>query len=157
MKAIHCIIALPVLFLLSCTPAKNLKETGEKVTAMVNKGNFEIRMTNAYPVRLQSVVLGSDYTLKIKNDSAFAYLPYYGVAYIAPMNPSDGGIKFAEPLRGYKISKDTKKNVWNITYQINTPQYQYSFYLQIFDNGSADIHVVSPQRESIHFGGELIL
>ncbi len=33
--------------------------------------------------------------LKLRNDSAYAYLPYFGVAYKARLN-SEGGIKFED-------------------------------------------------------------
>jgi hypothetical protein len=157
MKAIHFFIALSVLFLLSCTSTKSLKETDEKVTRMVNDRNYEIRMSYANPVRLSQVALSSGYTLSIKGDSAFAYLPYYGVAYVAPMNPAEGGIKFAEPMQAYKLSENKKKDGWMIDFKVNTTECHYRFHLLIFSNGNSDVQIISSEKESINFTGELVL
>ena len=90
-----------LLFLVSCSSSKTLPATVDKVTQKVQSKDFVITVNYANPLRGQQIYLTSDYDLRIKNDSAFAYLPYYGVAYVAPYGISEGGIKFSEPVNDY--------------------------------------------------------
>ncbi|TDG37990.1 DUF4251 domain-containing protein [Pedobacter changchengzhani] len=96
---------------------------------------------------------GSQYDLKVTKDSVIAYLPYYGRAYTAPMNPSESGIKFTSKDFSYKESKN-KKGVYSI--QINTKDVKaenYKLTLTISENGYASLTVISVNRQPINFNG----
>jgi len=93
--------------------------------------------------------------LRIKNDSAFAYLPYFGVAYSAPYGSSEGGIKFAEPMNDYVITPNKKSNGWDIRFKIRSKEDVYEIFMNIFNNGSALFSVTSQKRDMISFSGEI--
>ncbi|MHB9143195.1 MAG: DUF4251 domain-containing protein, partial [Paludibacter sp.] len=82
-------------------------------------------------------------------------LPYYGVAFVAPYGISDGGIKFSEPAIEYSIIPNKKNNGWDIRFKITTKEYQYQFFVNIFNNGRSSFTVSSNQRDAISFTGEL--
>ena len=42
----------------------------------------------------RSIYLSPYYYLKVSKDTVVAYLPYFGRAYTAPADPTEGGIKF---------------------------------------------------------------
>jgi hypothetical protein len=104
---------------------------------------------------MKQVVLTSEYDLRIINDSAFAYLPYFGVAYSAPYGSSEGGIKFAEPMTDYAIASNKKSNGWDIHFKIRSKEDVYEIFMNIFNNGSSLFSVTSQKRDMISFSGEI--
>lgn len=53
------------------------------------------------PMKGRSRALTSDYSIEIRNDSVFSYLPYFGVAYNVPYGGGKGLI-FNAPITGYR-------------------------------------------------------
>ncbi len=155
-KSVFLLITI-VFSLFACSSSKNLPENSAEVTRKVQSKDFTIKVNYALPTRGSQIYLTSNYDLRIKNDSAFAYLPYYGVAYVAPYNSSDGGIKFSEPMYDYVLTENKKKDGWKVTFKVKTTIYEVNVYLDIYKNGSSFLTVHSFERESISFSGEMKL
>ncbi len=98
---------------------------------------------------------GDGYELKVTPDSIIAYLPYYGRSYSAPVNPSDGGIKFISKKFDYKSSKGKKGN-WNIDLDIKDASESYRLNLNISENGYGSLSVNSNNKQSISYQGYII-
>lgn len=101
----------------------------------------------------------SNFDLKLANDTLTTFLPYYGVAYSAPLHPTDGGIKLTTTKFTYKV--DQKKNG---TYQIEirpiNPEVRGSgdvnwMILSVSPGGYATLQVFSFNRQPISFTGWL--
>ncbi|MDO9152652.1 MAG: DUF4251 domain-containing protein [Paludibacter sp.] len=148
-------ILVVLLHLSSCSSSKTTPETTRKVTQQIENKDFSIKVNYAVPMRMKQVYLTSDYDVRIKNDSAFAFLPYYGVAHVAPMNTSEGGIRFAEQMTDYTIRPNKKHDGWEISFKVKTREYHYQLYLSIFNNGSSSVTINSYERDAISFYGEL--
>lgn len=156
MKTFIQLFAVMVLvFMTSCSTTKTTPETIERISRKVETRDFTVKVRYANPTRWRQVNLTSDYDLRIKNDSAFSYLPYFGVAYSAPYSPMDGGIKFAEPMNDYSKVANKRGDGWIIKFKVNTRDYNYSIVMEIFNNGSASFTVSSYQRTQINFHGEV--
>lgn len=150
-----CLGCLMLFFMTSCSSLKTSSETISEITRKVEAKDFTVLVNYANPLRMQPVYLTSDYDLRIKNDSVFAYLPYFGVAHTAPFNPSEGGIKFATVMTNYKITPHKKSNGWDITFRVKTTGSVYDIRLDVFNTGSSTITVNSYERDAITFNGEL--
>lgn len=148
-------VLVVLLYLSSCSTTKNTIETVQQITQKVEGKDFTIKVNYALPMRMKQIALTSDYDLKIKNDSAFAFLPYYGVAHVAPMNPSESGIKFNEKLTDYNIRQNKKKDGWEISFKVKTRENNYQIYLNIFNTGSSTITINSYERDAITFYGNI--
>jgi len=146
-----------ILFLFSCSTSKKVSLNENEIIQKVQKKDFTIFVNYAYPSRGSQIYLTSKYSLKIKNDSAFAYLPYYGVAYVAPYNSSEGGIKFSEPMYDYVQTVNKKNDGWKIRFKVKTVMSDVNVFMEIFKNGISSININSYERESIHFSGEVKL
>jgi len=144
-----------LFFMTSCSSFKTTPETINETTRKVVSKNFTVVVNYAHPLRMKPVYLTSEYDLRIKNDSAFAFLPYYGVAQIAPYNPSEGGIKFAEPMENYRMTPNKKKDGWNIQFRIKQTTMNYEVSMDVFNNGTASFQVSSYDRDPISFNGEV--
>lgn len=150
-----CLTFVLVLFMTACSSTKTTTETISEVTQKVELKDVTVTVHYASPLRMRQVVLTSEYDLRINNDSAFAYLPYFGVAHTAPYRSSEGGIKFAEPMIDYVISTNKKLNGWDIHFKIRSKGDTYEIFMNIFNNGNASFSVTSQQRDMITFSGEI--
>jgi hypothetical protein len=144
-----------VLFLTACSSTKTTSETISAITRKVESKDITVTVHYANPLIMRQIVLTSEYDLRLKNDSAFAYLPYFGVAYSAPYGSSEGGIKFAEPMNDYAITPNKKSNGWDIHFKIRSKEDIYEIFMNIFNNGSALFSVTSQKRDMISFSGEI--
>jgi len=144
-----------LFFMAACSSTKTATEASGEITRRVETKDVTVTVHYANPLRMKQVVLTSEYDLRIKNDSAFAYLPYFGVAYSAPYGSSEGGIKFAEPLKDYVITPNEKLTGWDIHFKIRSSEDTYEIFMNIFNNGSASFSVTSQKRDMISFSGEV--
>lgn len=143
------------LNLIACSTAKNSIEIIQQNTLKVENRNYTVKANYAVPLRMRQISLTSNYDLQIKNDSAFAFLPYYGVAHVAPMNPSEGGIKFQEKMIDYIMQPNKKRDGWIINFKINTRENHYQVAMNIYNNGNSYFTISSYERDAITFYGEL--
>ncbi|WP_316746429.1 DUF4251 domain-containing protein [Pedobacter gandavensis] len=95
---------------------------------------------------------GSQYQLIISKDSVEAYLPYYGRAYTASMNPDDSGIKFKSKKFDYKTTAK-KKGGWIIDITPKDAKDVRSLSLSVSPSGYATLNVNSLNRQPITFNG----
>ena len=122
------------------------------VKNLVESQNFVFKAQTAQPMSGRTRQLTSEYDLKVLKDSIIAYLPYFGRAYSAPINPSDGGIQFTSSVFEYKKT-DRKKGGWDIQIKPKDGKDVWQLNLTILKNGSATLLVNSNNRQSISFSG----
>ncbi|MCZ4225350.1 DUF4251 domain-containing protein [Pedobacter rhodius] len=162
---------LSILFFVTIaqTFAQTNKETTKKIVA---DKNYVFMANTALPMSNQDIsqvlrsmqgvqgggtinLSGSQYDLKVTADSIVAYLPYYGRAYSAPYNPTDGGIKFTSKDFTYTESKN-KKGLYIINIRTkDLKNDNYQIYLSISQNGYASLMMNSNNKQSITFNGVL--
>lgn len=123
------------------------------VKEAIDSKDFKINVDRMHPMRGRSRTLTSSYSLSIKNDSVFSNLPYFGVAYSAPYGGGKG-LNFDEPISEYKIEL-LKKGKVKIDFHTRSEGDRYQYSLTIFANGSASIHVLPTNKQSISFGGTM--
>ena len=120
---------------------------------IVEAKNYIFKAQTMTPARGSLHQLTSEYDLTVKGDSVVAYLPYFGRAYSAPIN-SEGGINFTSAKSGYTLKQ--KKNRYEITIEPGDVTDVQQLYLDIYENGRANLRVVSINRQSISYGGYIV-
>lgn len=158
MKTFLFSISTTIAMMIATSCASVNTATPEVTNLIKNKvaaKNYTIDARMANPMRGKAIVLNYGYELQIKADSAYAYLPYYGVAQRAPYGNTDGGIKFDEPMKDYTIKSKKKDNGWDISFKVETKDYNYELNLSIFNNGNASFTVNTVDRDVISFTGEV--
>jgi len=154
-KQFSYIATFLLFFMSSCSTLRTAPETIKVITEKIESKNFTVGVNYANPLRMRPVYLTSEYEIRIKNDSAFAYLPYYGVAHVAQFESNEGGIKFAEPMIDYTMKSNKKLNGWDIRFKVKSKATQFDVLLSIADNGNSTITVNSYDRDMISFNGEI--
>ena len=154
MKNICKIIFLVLIstFLLSCLTQKE-KEENKKIYAKIIKANhFKFIAQQAIPMRMTPVQLTSEYSLKVTKDTIDCYLPYFGVATMAPYGSTNNGIQFISTKFSY--SKESKNNgSYEITIIPKDTDKASRLYLTISETGYASLNVTSTFRDPITFNG----
>ena len=152
MLLLALLVGIPTL---SAQQSKKEKKEQKKeaVRQLIVSEDYKIDVNTAMPMRGRSIPLTSQYSLQIRNDSVFSYLPYYGRAYSVPYGGGSGLI-FNAPLKEYTMDMDKKGNAV-IKFSARSPEDRYEFRAKVFPNGSASIDVNMQNRQSISFQGEL--
>ncbi len=169
MKRLNLILSLVFLSIGFQSFAQTNKETTVKIVADKNYtfvANTAMPMANNDISRVLSMMpgaqggstinlTGSQYDVRVTKDSVVAFLPYYGRSYSAPLDPSEGGIKFTSKDFTYTESKN-KKGAYTI--QINTKDVKrenYRFTINISTNGYTQLTASSVNKQPIIFNGYL--
>lgn len=152
-----CLLAiiLGITLQLNAQSKKQKKEETQKaIRELIEAQKIKVEVDIAYPMRGPSKNLTSNYSVEIRNDSVFSYLPYFGIAYSVPYGGGKGLI-FNEQVTDYKLTFD-KKGTANIRFKTRTEEDSFIYLISIYISGSASINVMPTNRQSISFRGEFI-
>lgn len=132
------------------------KSNKDQIKAMVAAKEFIFKAQVAIPQRGSSRYLTSEYDLKVSKDTITAFLPYFGRAFSAPMDPGKGGIKFTSTDFTYN-SENTKRG-WEITITPKDTRDADVRYLvlSISNGGFGTLRVISNNRDGISFSGNIV-
>lgn len=150
------IISIPLLLLVGCSSSKKIAPLQEgDAFKLVDLHQFTFVADNVSPFRGRMRNLTSDYSITVNNDSLNSYLPYFGRATQAPMNPSESGLQFTLTNFSYKVAEGKRKEK-EITIIPRDRTDIQQLYFVIFDNGSGTLNVTSTYRDPITFNGHLL-
>lgn len=134
------------------TDKKELEK--KRIEAIQNK-KYSIQIDRATPMSGKSIFLTSLYDIKISNDSAYLFLPYFGVAYSAPYGGGEGGVKAENKYKDYLL-KMNKKGKYSISFNIYGKEDQYKVYMEIWlVNGNVEVSVQPVNKQSISYSGKM--
>ena len=153
-SALQLLIVLSVV--LGLTTCGTSQMTAEKeaianeVNQRINDFDFTFKATG-----FGSIYLSPYYDVKVNPDTVKAYLPYYGRAYVAPMDPSEGGIKFTSTDFEYQVVPGRKKGNWQVNIHTRDTGRDIFLYFDIWENGSTRLNVTDTNRQPISFQGDI--
>jgi hypothetical protein len=135
--------------------AVNLKKstTANAITSLVESKHFVFVPETVSPIGAASRSLNGEYDLVIAGDTLISTLPYFGRAYSAPANPSEGPLRFTTTNFDYKTNP-RRRGGWDIQIKpkgVNVQQMN----LFIYENGFASVQVTSNNRQPISFSGHI--
>ncbi len=150
------------IMLAGCASSKNT--TGADVENMLNEQRYTFVARTVIPTEDSRYnprfmfpngnnlyQLTSGYDLKVTRDSVTAWLPFFGRAYTAPLDPTKGGIKFTSTDFDYK--KSMRKKNTEITITPKDVQDIRSVFISVSPGGYAYVQVLSLNRTPISFNG----
>lgn len=143
------------ILLFSCSSSKNaVKLNSDEVRNIVDSSRFVFVAERVIPLRGTSRYLTSRYDVVVKKDTVNCYLPFFGRAFQAPIDPSKGGIQFTSTNFSYNVTAKNN-NDWEVIIKPKdyTDVQQLDF--NIFGNGTATLNVVNTHRDPISFTGPI--
>ena len=141
----------PLLYAQTAKADKQAEKTA-MIKNLVDSQRYVFKAQSAMPMSGRTRQLTSDYDLKVTHDQIVSYLPYFGRAYTAPIDPSQGGIQFTSKDFDYTVAP-RKKGGWDV--QIKPKDYRdvQQLSLNITETGYATLQVTSTSRQAISFNG----
>ena len=130
-------------------------EQMRKVAAALNARDYKISVTQMHPMSGPSKPVTYGYSVEVRNDSLFSYLPYFGRAYNVPYGGGKG-LNFSAPIESYKEGV-AKNGMRRIEIGLTNEEDTYLYMLEVFDSGSASVSVQARQREHISYSGNMEL
>jgi hypothetical protein len=156
MKPIHITYLLSLLLLCSLPAHTNAQDTKQDKQAaiknIVDSQNYVFVAQTALPLSGRTRQLTSDYDLKITKTSIVSYLPYFGRAYQAPIDPTKNSLDFTSKDFDY-TSTPGKKGGWNVTIKPRDNRDVQQMNLSISSSGYGTLQVTSTNRQPISFNG----
>ena len=126
-------------------------EMARNVTKALNERNYKISILRMNPMRGSSRSVSYGYSVEVRNDTLFSYLPYFGRAYNVPYGGGKG-LNFSHPIENYQEYQ--KKNGQRyIEIGLTNEEDTYLYTIEVFDNGNSSVEVWSRQRERIYYTG----
>jgi len=150
MRKLIMICLFAVLF--SCSSTQDVAKI-QAVSQMIESADYVFVAEMALPMGSAGFFLTSPYTLKVTKDLLTSYLPYFGRAYRAPFDPTDGGIQFESIRFDYQVTK--KSGGWDIELKPADVSRKYRMLLDVNEFGNATLSVTSDDRQTISFNGYL--
>lgn len=143
------------------TRAEKKAAKAAEIKNLILSKKYTFKANFAYPLTGTSIPLTSNYDVKLSNDSLNIYLPYYGRAFVAPMDPTKGGIMLETTRFTYKAEQN-KKGGWDISIDIldNYPAGASDvrqLRLNISPDGYANLRVICLNRQPISFNGSITI
>jgi hypothetical protein len=136
----------------ACGTASQAQDNNGNIENAISSKNYTFTAQSVTPLGGRYRQLTSEYDMRVLGDSVIAYLPYFGRAYSAPIDPSKGGIDFTSTNFDYTQTA-RKKGGWIITIKPNDVQDVRELTLTVTGNGNATLQVISNNRQSISFNG----
>ena len=150
-------VMLAALFAVACARTASRHDTKAETERMVqtrlDAKDYMIDVQRAIPMTGPTMALNSHYTLRIKGDSVYSYLPYFGRAYSVPYGGGEGLI-FGGVIRDYEHMAG-KHGAANISFEVRTKEDLYRFTLDVYPDGSTYVTVTPNNRQGINFQGTL--
>jgi hypothetical protein len=149
-KILYLIFFIVVIaFLPDRVHAQDSKDSA--LQKIIETKHYIFKAQSALPQRGGLRNLTSSYDMQVIGDSIVTYLPYFGRAYVAPVDPTEGGIKFTSTNFSYTAKQ--KKDGWEITILPKDTRDVKQMYLSVSTKGYAKLQVISNNRESISYNG----
>jgi hypothetical protein len=162
-KSLHTLLLFSAFLtgtlLIGCGTTQTLAEKEQKalrIKEKVESFNFTFIAESAHPIKFRSIYLTSPYDLTVSKDTVRAFLPYFGQAYIAPIDPTEGGIKFTSTDFEHRVVKGKRPGNWRMTIKASVTGRSLTLYLDVWGNGTAQLIVNDPDKQSISFEGYIV-
>jgi hypothetical protein len=146
----HIITCFLLLILTATAMAQD--NDASAIQQAIETKNFIFKAESVAPQRGRTRQLTPGYDVLLRPYTIISFLPYFGRAYTAPINPADGGIKFTSTRFEYTVSPK-KESRWEITIRPKDISDVRELNLTVFDNGRASLRVNSINRTAISFNG----
>jgi|SRR5579859_2283648 len=124
----------------------------KSVKTLVESQDYVFKAETAMPMSGRVRNLTYDFDLRVSKDSVVSYLPYYGQAYVAPMDPAKNGLDFTSKDFSY-TSTPGKKGGWTVTIKPKDYNEVQEMELSISSAGYATLRVINTNRQAISYSG----
>ena len=127
----------------------------EQMKTLVQSKVFDFRADWATPLQGNRInLITNENFLRMRNDSADIYLPFFGTLQSANSAiTGQGGIVFQGIVKDFKSEVDEGKQKISISFTASNRNDVFDFYLTVFHSGNTLVNVNSNYRSAIKYSG----
>lgn len=141
---------VPLLALLFAFPGR---PDAQSIKSFVDSQDYVFQPRMVEPMHGPSRNVATyNYILTITKDRIVSELPYFGRAYIAPMDPTKGVLEFTLKHFDYRATPG-KKEGWNVVIKPKDNKDIQELHLNISPAGYATLSVIPTNSDAISFTG----
>ncbi len=134
---------------------KKIEEGYEAIKQLAFSGLYQFEATRAYATGYASVDLaGGIYYLIVNYYEVQAYLPFYGVQYMADMQRGSG-ISIDGKLEDIMIEESDSRHRVLVRFSVDSDSDKYLINLDIGPSGEANLTISSSKRSTITYMGKV--
>lgn len=152
----YLIVAVLFLLVAGTSGAQTREEKKEALKTYVSEQvNLpHIQAGGKHGISYERQKHSADYTLRIADEERLCRClsALLRQAYQIPYGGGEG-LRFKAPVENY--SSKLKKDRYRITFEATTSEDNFRFSVDLYDDGSANIHVTMRNRQPIHYSGQL--
>jgi len=130
------------------------KEKDSQVKELITSKRFVFNAESVLPSGGRLRILNSGEQVDLNGDTLRTDLPFFGRAYTAPINSSEGGFHFTSTDFDYNV-KERKRGGWDVSIKPRDNSDVRQLYLNVSPGGDASLQVTSNNREFISFNGHI--
>jgi hypothetical protein len=123
-----------------------------QIQNLINSKNYVFVAQTVLPLGGRTRNLTSTYDLKVSGDTVISDLPYFGRAFAAPIDPTEGGIRFTSTDFNYNVN-ERKKGGWDIEILPKDAKDVRQMLLNVTESGYGSLQVISNNRQQISYNG----
>jgi hypothetical protein len=162
MKTLYFTFMLSFFIMVSFAQEKTKQQIKEEkklakqkeVELLLDGKEFEFVAVTAYPQGTRSIdMISNPNYLRLKKDSIFSEMPYFGRAFAGVGYGGGGGLDFKGPVQDFSISKNKKD--YTIKAKVKDNSDSYNVILTVFFEGNASLTINSIHRNSINYRGSI--
>lgn len=130
----------------------------EAIQKLIDSGTYEFYAdwANSFQGRRINLVTNPNH-LKMNQEQASIYLPYFGVAHnSSPAYSNMGAMEFKGKVENYKIKVNEKKKQTNVTFRCKAKREVIDFTLTIFPDGNSRLNANSNVRTGMNYDGRTV-
>ena len=136
----------------ACSSSSQTQDANANYESILSSKNYTFIAQSVTPMGGRNRQLTSEYDLRVLGDSVVSYLPYFGRAYTAPIDPSQGGIQFTSTVFEYEHVPRSNGG-WIITIKPSDAKDVRQLTLTVTEKGYGTLQVISNSRQSISYNG----
>lgn len=145
---------LPLL-LSQCSSSKNVTTLSPaEIQNMVNSSQFIFVADRLTPLRGATRYLTNYYYVNVNKDKLNSFLPFLGRIYHPLLDPTKGPLRFTSTRFTYTVTPKNKDG-WGVIIKPMDYSDVQQLNFEIFDNGNANLNVISTDRDGISFSGRI--
>jgi hypothetical protein len=135
--------------------AQSTDDKSAAFKTLVDSQNYVFQAQTAMPLRGGTRQLTTYYDLKVTKKAIVCDLPYYGRAYVAPINPSQNGLQFTS--RDFTYTTTPRKNGgWDVVIKPKDYRDVQQMTLTISTAGYTTLQVTNLNKDPISFNGVIV-
>ena len=155
MKTFKAILGLMLIItVVSCSVTKKPVTAKKTLQQKIESKDFTFFVDRCLPTGLENSTFNSDVILKIKDETAYANLPFHGLLNVNPQQMTEGPINFNGPMKEFSKNYDSTKG-WNLFFKVDGDPYSYQVTIEISTKGKAVVKVKSTKRSTMTYFGDV--